>query len=226
MGRLMGKSRSDAAASIIARSYTQATRTAQSDRQNRFSAMADPTFLGLDKAQWELYNSFSNWVSAFATVAAVTVSLYLARKAGKPRAKTSVGHRIVVAPGANGTYPEIIVFRLVNVGDRPIRVTQIGWRTGLWRKRYAVQLYDQLQSSPLPVELNHGQEAQWTVPLKSREEPWVDYFAKGMLSPNRWLSVKTLRAQFHTSVGEVFEARPDGTLQKMLMAAPQPSSPK
>ncbi|WP_312843265.1 hypothetical protein [Diaphorobacter nitroreducens] len=116
--------------------------------------MADLTFLGLDKAQWELYNSFSNWVSAFATVAAVTVSLYLARKAGRPRAKTSVGHRIVVAPGAKGTYPEIIVFRLVNVGDRPIRVTQIGWRTGLWKKRYAVQLYDQLQSSPLPVELN------------------------------------------------------------------------
>ena len=92
MGKLMGKSRSDAAASIITRSYTQATRTAQSDKQNRFSVMADPTFLGLDKAQWELYNSFSNWVSAFATVAAVTVSLYLARKAGRPRAKTSVGH--------------------------------------------------------------------------------------------------------------------------------------
>lgn len=176
----------------------------------------EPTLFGVGKAEWELYNSFSNWLSAIATLAAVLVSLHLARKAGRPRAKVSVGHRIVVTPGESQKPPEVVVFKLVNTGDRTIRVTNIGWKVGLWRKRYALQLHDEKQSSPMPVELSHGQEAQWTIPLDVREEPWLEYFANGMLRPNLWLSCKTARAQFHTSVGEVFSVRPEPGLIKKL----------
>ncbi|MBK4736325.1 hypothetical protein [Noviherbaspirillum pedocola] len=175
----------------------------------------EPTLFGISKTEWDLYNSFSNWVSAFATTAAVIVSLYLARKAGRPRAKNLVGHRVVITPGDTGKPPEIIVFKIVNTGDRPIRITSIGWRVGLRKKRYAVQMYEAHGSSPMPIELEHGQEAQWVVPLDQREQGWLEYFAQGMLRPNLWLSSWTLGAQFLTSVGEILMAKPEpGLLNK------------
>jgi hypothetical protein len=39
--------------------------------------MNEPSLFGIGKAQWELINSFSNWLSALGTIAAVVVSLYL-----------------------------------------------------------------------------------------------------------------------------------------------------
>ena len=179
----------------------------------------EPTLFGIGKADWELYNSFSNWLSAIGTLAAVIISLYLARRSGRPRASISVGHRIVIILGDKRMPPEVIVFRIVNTGDRTIRVTNIGWRIGLWKKRYAIQGYDEAQSSPLPVELSHGQEASWTVPLDAREEPWLQYFSHKMMKPNLWLSCATIKAQFHTSVGEVFSTRPEKTLIDMLRKA-------
>jgi hypothetical protein len=180
----------------------------------------EPTLFGIGKAEWELYNSFSNWLSALGTIAAVAISLHLARQSGKPRATVSVGHRIIVSSGNHHESPhEAIIFRIVNTGDRVIRITQLSWRVGLWNKRYALQFYDKYQSSTLPIELSHGQEGSWVVPLDSRDEPWVYFFASRMLSPNRWWSCITLRAQFHTSIGEVFETKPESGLLKKFRNA-------
>lgn len=179
----------------------------------------EPTLFGLSKAEWDFFNSFSNWLSAIATTAAVIVSLYLARRAGKPRAAVSVGHRVVITPGDKAEPPEIISFRIVNTGDRSIRITSIGWQVGIWRKRYAMQISDENMSSPMPIELAHGQEAHWSVPLNARKEGWLEYFAKKMLQPNIWVSTRTLKAQFHTSVGEVFTTRPESELCKKLLDA-------
>ena len=179
----------------------------------------EPTIFGIGKAEWELYNSFSNWLSALATLAAVLVSLHLARRSGTPRATVSVGHRLLITPGQIGKTPEIIVFRIVNTDDRSIRVTNIGWQIGLIKKRYALQMYDSAQSSPLPVEIAHGQEAQWTISLDAREQPWLEYFSHRMMRPNLWLSCATLKAQFYTSVGEVFVVKPERGLIGMLRKA-------
>jgi hypothetical protein len=69
----------------------------------------------------------------------------------------------------------------------------------------------------------------WYVPLQAREEePWLEYFAKGMLTPNYRTALWTLRAQFFSSVGHVFEARPEEGLLKRLRKAcektPEPES--
>jgi hypothetical protein len=181
--------------------------------------MPDPTLFGIGKAQWDLINGFANWFAAAGSFAAAFVALYIANRATKPSARASVGHRIVFYPGTPKPYPEYVVFRIVNTGDRPIQVSQIGWRTGFFRKRHAVQLYDSGQSSPLPVSLTHGQEASWFVPMAAREEPWLEYFAKGLLSKHPKVAVRTLRAQFFTSTGHLFEARPEDGLRTLLDAA-------
>lgn len=181
--------------------------------------MAEPLLFGIGKSQWELINSFANWVAAFGTVAAVVVSLHLANRVARARAKVSVGIRIIVETGSKAPTPEFVVFRVVNSGERPIRITQIGWKVGLWKKRYAVQLFEAALSSRLPTDLAHGQEAQWFVPMAAPEEPWLQYFAKGMLMPNYRVSCHTLRAQMFSSVGHVFEAKPESNLISRLRAA-------
>jgi hypothetical protein len=181
--------------------------------------MPEPSLFGIAKSQWDLINGLANWFAAAGSLAAAAVALYLANRAAKPSARVSVGHRIIVGPGSTKPYPEFAVFRVVNTGDRPIRIIQIGWKAGLFRKRYAVQMYDAAQSSKLPIDLSHGQEASWYVPLSASEEPWLEYFAKGMLTPRYRIALWTLRAQIYTSVGHVFEARPEEGLLKRLRAA-------
>jgi hypothetical protein len=174
--------------------------------------MTELIFLGITKSEWDFINSFSSWLSAIGTLAAVWVALYLAKRATAQKAKVSVGHRVLIQPGAKGPIPEFVVFNIINTGERPLRITQIGWKVGLWKKRHAVQLYDDSLSSKLPVELAHGQEASWYVPLAAREEPWLVYFAKGMLMPRYSTSCLTLRGQFFTSLGNVFVAKPEQNL--------------
>lgn len=181
--------------------------------------MSEPSLFGFTKSQWDMFNSFANWFAAVGTFVAAGVALYLANRAAKPSAQVSVGHRILIGPGSKKPYPEFAVFRIVNTGDRPIKVIQLGWKVGLFRKRYAVQMFDEPQSSKLPIELTHGQEGTWYVPLAAREEPWLEYFAKGMLVPHYRTALWTLRAQVFSSVGHVFEAKPEEGLLKRLRAA-------
>ena len=181
--------------------------------------MSEPSLFGIDKGQWELINSFANWFAALGTFAAAGIALYLANRAGRPTAQVSVGHRIIVGPGSTKPYPEYAVFRIVNTGDRPITVSQIGWKHGLIRRRFAVQTFEPGSSSPLPVELSHGQVASWMVPLSSHGEPWMDYFAKTFLSPHYRIALWTLRGQFYSSVGHVFTAKPEESLLGPLARA-------
>ena len=127
-------------------------------------------------------------------------------------AELTVGHRISIGPGAVKPYPEYIVFRIVNTGDRPIRVVQIGWSVRWPRRRAAIQMFHQSLSSQLPIDLSHGQEASWFVPLQERDKPWLERFAKDMLMPHYKLSLWSLRAQAFSSVGFIFTAKPEPNL--------------
>ncbi len=181
--------------------------------------MSEPSLFGVAKSYWDMINSFASWFAAAGSLAAVVTALYLANRAAKPAARVSVGHRIIIGPGSTKPYPEFAVFRIVNTGDRPITVIQLGWKVGLFRKRFADQMHDQAQSSRLPIELSHGQEGAWYVPATAGDEPWVEYFAKVMLVPHYRTALWTLRAQVFSSVGHVFKVRPEENLLKRLRAA-------
>ena len=197
-----------------------ALRTAGTGRlRPTLACMTEPTFLGIDKATWDLLNGFANWFSAIGSFAAAVVALHIANRSARPTAKLSVGHRISIGPGSVKPYPEYAVFRVVNTGDRPIRVTQIGWSIRWPKRKAAIQMFEQTLSSPLPVDLSHGQEAAWYVPLDAREQPWLEYFAKGMLMPYYRLSLWALRAQAFSSVGFIFSAKPEGNLLVRLRDA-------
>ncbi len=189
--------------------------------------MPEPSFLGIAKHQWELINSFSSWASAFGSLVAASVALHLANRAPRPSARVAVGRRLAF-PAEKETPIEYICFSIVNLGDRPIRVTSIGWRTGIFRKRYMTQGFEPSVSAALPLVLSHGQEAQWMTPVIRREESWDRRFAKkfllgGYRGPFRKFhalaSCASLRATFRVSVGAVFYATPEPNLMKRLRRA-------
>jgi hypothetical protein len=181
--------------------------------------MPEATLFGIAKSHWDMINGFANWFAAAGSFAAAAVALYVANRAGKPTAILSVGCRIIVGPGSTEPYPEFVVFRLTNTGDRPIRVINIGWRAGFWRKKYVMQTFDPGLSSKLPKDLSHAEEGIWYVPLSYEERPWPEYFAKMILFPNNLVALWTLRAQVQSSVGLVFVARPEEGLRRLLKDA-------
>lgn len=181
--------------------------------------MPEATLFGIAKSHWDMINGFANWFAAAGSFAAAAVALYVANRAGKPTAILSVDCRIIVGPGSTKPYPEFVLFRLTNTGDRPIRVINIGWSAGFWRKSYVMQKFDPALSSRLPLDLSHAEEGIWYVPLACKEDPWPEYFVKTVLHPRGWVALWTLRAQALSSVGLVFVARPEKELRAILKNA-------
>ncbi|WP_159732771.1 hypothetical protein [Methylosinus sp. Ce-a6] len=190
--------------------------------------MSEPSFLGLSKTQWDFINSFANWAAAIGSFAAAAVALHLANRIARPTAKVTVGHRIVMGTGQEPPYPEFISFRIVNSGDRNFRVTHIGWRTGIFRKRHALQMYEPSMSSPLPTELSHAQEANWLVPMSYSDRKWVEHFAQNFIMQEKGglitiaqahVALESLRAVFTTSLGSEFVTKPEDNLLQRLRAA-------
>jgi hypothetical protein len=83
-----------------------------------------------------------------------------------------------------------------------------------------VQTFDAFVSSRLPVDLAHGEEAEWFVPLSPPGGgPWLPHFAEDMLMPHYRVTCFTLRGRFFSSLGNVFSAKPDRPLLSKLRAA-------
>ena len=183
--------------------------------------MQDLYFLGLSQQQWAFINSFADWLSAVGTISAVAVSLYWASHANRPKAKLSAGVRLMVTPGSEEKPPELVAVKIVNTGDRPIRITGVGWSHGFFKRRYCIQLADDGSpfNSPLPVDLNHGQEAQWFVPTDFGDDGWFKYFSRKFILPHWRIALATLRVQAHTSTGYSFKAKPESTLLDPLKEA-------
>jgi len=181
--------------------------------------MQDLYFLGLSQQQWAFINSFADWLSAVGTVAAVIISLYWASHANRPKAKLSAGVRLMVTRGEKEK-PEYVVVKIVNTGDRPIRITGLGWSQGLINRRHCIQLADGSPfNSPLPIDLTHGQEAQWFVPTDFKDDGWFKYFSRILILPHWRIALATLRVHAYTSVGHSFKAKPESTLLNPLKDA-------
>ncbi|MBG0881932.1 hypothetical protein H0X90_34595 [Burkholderia sp. 9775_39] len=78
-------------------------------------------FLGLDKEHWDFINSFANWISAFGTVGAVVVSLWLAMRPERIALSVSAGIRVVIIPGVQVPPARYITISAVNRGSEWLR---------------------------------------------------------------------------------------------------------
>ena len=172
--------------------------------------MSDCTFLGLSPQEWEIINGFANWLAAIGTIAAVVVSLWLARRQDKPRgniwADVSPVYFSKNSPN-NRTY---LIVKAVNVGDRPITVTHLSLSFGLFKKVYvAIPKACPEISALLPVELPYGKEVEWYIPLETEQFKWVDNVAKHIIESHPRVHVRAVRVHAYTASGHVLESKPD-----------------
>lgn len=168
---------------------------------------------------WRFINSFAPWFSALGTISAVVVAIYLARRDKTVRLEVSAGHRLIVTPGTPTPWPEYLCIKVVNVGHRDAQVTNVGWKVGILRKRYAVQTtINDGMSSAIPVRLRDGEEAKYYIPLND-ETNWLEDFGRKMLRPFPSLQVRFVRVQAFTSIGKTYEAPIEPGLREKLIEA-------
>ena len=153
------------------------------------------------------------WFAGLATLAAVLTALYFARRGEKVRLKIYVGIRQLIR-GDGSPGEDHVCFNVTNVGERPVIITTAGWVVGKRKKRkYCIQFFE---SGPqqCPVELTHGKTANLMFSLAGPPD-WVRGFKK-FLDDTSDQSLKTLRAQVFTSVGQTFEIKPEDPLIERL----------
>ncbi|WP_186072257.1 hypothetical protein [Burkholderia gladioli] len=178
------------------------------------------TFLSLDKEHWDFINSFANWISAFGTVSAVVVSLWLALRPERIAVSVSAKVLVVVIPGVQAPPARYIAITAVNRGKRVAKVTGIGWAYGSKRgkkRRTFLQLPGDQQdgmSSPIPVLLDDGQEAKWMYP----KEVWLQQIDK-LYSEDWKKTVNSFVVEVSTSVGQTFRAPIDQSLKDAMTEA-------
>ena len=112
---------------------------------------------------------------------------------------------------------QYVRFQIVNTGERPINIVQIGWTAGwfiksLGAKKIALQMFEPAISDNLPKTIAYGEQAAWMFPLRDDDRDWISHFAANFLTPNRWLMLRTLKAHAYTSTGQRFDARPGQSL--------------
>lgn len=173
-------------------------------------------FLGFSKDQWEIINGFANWLAAFGTIAAVCLSLKLARDANRVKAKCSAASKIVLSHGP-ALHEEAVQLKVVNIGDKPFTVTQLGWTVGFRTKTHFAQMFSTQDSDPLPLQLHHGGQGHWYVPAEL-DDGWYARFGTLLLREGEpWL--RTLRFVVTTSTELTFTCKPDAKLLGKLAEA-------
>ncbi|ACK49876.1 conserved hypothetical protein [Methylocella silvestris BL2] len=124
----------------------------------------------------------------------------------------------MVTPGEEHT-PEFVVIKAINAGQQPITLTHIGWRMGIFRKKLFVQIIGaDLLSSPLPVQLAPGQQAQYFVPL-DQDPNWIERFAKNLNSRFPAVSAATLEVSASATIGPMIYRKAERGLTTMLVEA-------
>jgi hypothetical protein len=112
--------------------------------------------------------------------------------------------------------PEYVSVHVVNLGQQPATITHVGWRMGIFRKRYAVQMLHGIRLSQVPpVVLTTGQQAGFIVPLEGTD--WLEDMASELNGTFPRLSAWMIRVQISTSVGKIITRPLEANLRKLLV---------
>jgi hypothetical protein len=177
---------------------------------------------------WAKLAAIGQLAGAAATFLAVIVSLYIAKSSRRPRLKLKIGERLIIQQGAETR--RVLMFSVANLGERPVHVRGIGWRTGWLRwgpqwltRRFGVQLTGEiLGGTDPPYELQAGEEkssfadmANVIAHAKKRKGP--PFFTRDM--PWFGRCRVPIWGYVYTADGYTLHVRAEPTLVKALVAA-------
>ncbi len=158
------------------------------------------------------------WLSGFGTVLAVAVALYLARSQKVVRLNITAGIRLIITPGEEQD-TEVVDISVVNTGDRPVVITNVLWRWGVIRRRYAVQVTGSaMDSLRIHQRLDTGHRGSFYIELDPNDrENWSRRFSREMPRRFRGLWLRRLQVGIATAVGTTTWAPAENTLRKKLL---------
>lgn len=155
------------------------------------------------------------WIGGIGSLTAAVTALWLARRGGRVRLRSSVGIRVLL--GGHRRREELLPITTTNVGERPVTIDGIGWRIGSRKKNrmYATQTFTNRLTDQCPKKLEHGETASFRVFL-SDSPHWLGELARDFVDPQAGRPASTLRAQIFTSVGHTEIVVPESGLVERL----------
>jgi hypothetical protein len=112
----------------------------------------------------ELIQLILDALTAFGTVGAVIVALWLARREGKEVIRGRAAERMIVQMGGSQS-PPLVNIEITNLTRRPVTISNIGWRVGILRRKHFVQVPDFRDplTFRLPTKLDYGDRANYNL---------------------------------------------------------------
>ncbi len=173
----------------------------------------------LDQETWRFINTFAPWLSAIGTIAAVVVSLYLARRSVRTDVRVFAAIMNLISPGQKlADSPEFFQIRAVNHGFREVVIQGIMWQLrGLKSQAYVVIPPVDPYSTKLPVRLQCGEQAQFMFSTTSFRNDAESLLLKLKDSRSVSSATRRLRVGVYSSTGQEFLARLDKRLRRWLV---------
>lgn len=160
---------------------------------------------GISHDEWKIINSFAPWFSAFGTILAVVVSLYLAYLNRKISLKISSNISIF----NNGTDNRYFFIKVVNDGYNSAIINNILLQYGLFNKTY-IGIGDKNISAecsnPLPAKIEVGDAISLCVNI-NKEDNMLEDFYNNFKKGNLYLNIFTLTIVVNTTSGKSFKNR-------------------
>lgn len=154
------------------------------------------------------WGSVADWASAFGSIFAAGVALYLAGASQRVQLSVVCGVRVVVGNGTNSAHLASIL--VTNVGDRPVRVSGISLRHGLLKKKHGIIKIGAATEycESLLRTLVDGDQAHFGFQLNS-DRNWVASIGREIRNK---LDLETLRVTIHCSNGQSVTVKPERPL--------------
>lgn len=173
----------------------------------------------ISKESWTFINTFAPWFSAFGTILAVIVSLYLALSERRIKIKINVSHNIVVSENIKGPFPEVLSIYVTNTWHRPVTITSLYWKCGIvgFRKFFYIKPPFEYPSNQLPVVLKEGEYALFHISYNPESlDNCVKNIVQEILYPFFLINFLSLKLVIITSVGKTFSTRVEKSLRNLI----------
>jgi P pilus assembly chaperone PapD len=159
---------------------------------------------------WKFINSFAPWFSAFGTLLAVAVSLYIALSSRKISIAISSG----VFDFDNGN--QSLIIKVTNTGFRTVVINNqacICIQAGRFKNKKNIGIgsnyIDQHKTSTFPWRLTEGETAELVVNIKNHNGNWLQNFKKNHLTG---IPINTLKIIVFPNVSKPFKESVDSTI--------------
>ena len=161
----------------------------------------------MDKEVWIFINSFAPWLSAVGSLSAVIFSLYLSRQDKRIHLDISAGYKVFAQSNYITSSKNLLHIHIVNMGYKEVQINQLLWKTGIIKKKYAIQVLDNnTNTDSIPKRLKFGEDANYFIILDDKYK-FIDTFIAEYLPNFQRLRLHFIKLIVYTTIGKSFSCK-------------------